>query len=115
MSAKVIEPATKPDDEGRKTLSGSPRWPLSWIREGDGGTTSFNGSERPATAREVSHRSEKPPEVYERQTRLKTEEPRAVIEFCLVCGRRFSWIRRYLRLECCWRRECWQEFDEARS
>jgi hypothetical protein len=115
MSAKVIEPATKPGDEGRKKLSGSPRWFPSWIREGDSGTTTFNGSERPARAREVSHRSEKPPAVYERQTRLKTEEPSAVIELCLVCGRRLSWIRRCLCLQCCWKRECWQEFDEARS
>jgi hypothetical protein len=56
MSAKVIEPATKPDDEGRKTLSGSPRWPLSWIREGDGGTTSLmdqNGRRLPARFRIV--------------------------------------------------------------
>jgi hypothetical protein len=114
MSTKLIETASKSDDESRKTLRDSPRSP-SRIREGHGGTTNFDDSERASPARHVSHRSEEPPEIYERQARLKTEEAGAVIEYCVVCGRRLSWIRRYLRLVCCWRRECWQEFDETRS
>jgi hypothetical protein len=114
MSGKVIETTGKPD-EGLKALSNGPPSSQSWILEEDGSRAGLDCSESGARAPDLLHRSRKLPESFERRTELKTERVGAVIDNCLVCGRRLSWIRRCLRLECCWRRECWLEFDETRS
>ena len=112
MSGKVIETTGKPD-EGLKALNNGPPSSPSWILREDGSRAGLDGSDSGARAPGVSHRSRKLPESFENGA--KTERVGAVIDNCLVCGRRLSWIRRCLRLECCWRRECWLEFDETRS
>jgi hypothetical protein len=95
----------------------SSRWSRpSIIYAADGSTkTNSDGSDRAMYTFNVSDGLEKQPEIYGTPTGLNTESTRAVMEYCAVCGRRLSWIRRRLSLGCCWRRECWQEFDETRS
>ena len=36
-------------------------------------------------------------------------------EFCLICDRRLSWLRRWLGIQICFRRECRIQIDEAQS